>query len=265
MKKMNTLATTALAAGGLLLLGSFAAKAQDVLSPQGTAPNEDDLIAAFYVPDGAGTGGGNSYEVDLGPLSSLGSSDTFSLNSDLTSIFGTWASRNDVFWTVFGDNINTGEFWALDTGTGLHRQNAGTQGTVTGNMDGFYSDLDSEPYISSGDKTAANLSNSADPSDIGVVFSSSGITDPTQWGYGSEWGTGVDKSNADSSAAIGFYDVAPIASGSPLAPEVGAFSLASNGNLTFTAAAVPEPSTWASIIVGAAGLLAFRRRRMARA
>jgi hypothetical protein len=37
----------------------------------------------------------------------------------------------------------------------------------------------------------------------------------------------------------------------------------STGDLTFTgsAVAVPEPSTWASIILGAASILVFRRRR----
>jgi hypothetical protein len=257
MKKLNYLATTALAASGLLLLGSFAAKAQDALSPTGATPADDDLIAAFWSPTGAGTGGGDSYEVDLGTLASLGSSASFSLNSDLTSTFGTWTSDIYLKYTVFSDDVNTGEFWTLSTGT-LGPKEETDQSTVTGNMDGIITDLGNEPYVSSGDKTAAMIGNSGDPQDIGSVYGT--ITDPTQWGYGSAFGSGANDPGADTGLAYDFFAV-PSNSTNANAPAVGTFTLTSGGNLEFQS--VPEPSTWASIMVGAVGLLAFRRRRMA--
>ena len=267
MKAISYFATTALAAGGLLLLGAVAGQAQTVVSPTGSTPADLDLIAAFYVPDGANTGsdtgGGFSYEVDLGTLASLGSGASFNLNADLTSIYGSGfssASRADgLFWTVFG--VNNLEFYTTDTGTGLLEKTSGYIDNPAQNyMEGLYGDLGGSNYISGSDTHAADINNSSDPNDFAGTFE--GILGTPIWGYSSAWGSGQATINADNSAQIGFYDVATVASGSHAAPEVGTFSLASDGDLTYTAA-VPEPSTWASIIVGAVGLLAFRRRRVA--
>jgi hypothetical protein len=42
---------------------------------------------------------------------------------------------------------------------------------------------------------------------------------------------------------------------------VGSFAFGSNGTLTYTAAAVPEPSTYALLGLGAVTLVLFARRR----
>jgi hypothetical protein len=268
MKKVNYLATTALAAGGLLL-GGMAARAQDVQSPTGAAPASGDLIAAFYVPDGSNssgdTGGGFTYEVDLGSLASLGSGASFNLSTDLASIYGgsgadAWfsATRPDaLFWTVFGANTTTNEFWTTDTPSGAGiTERIGTNNTNPSALMGVaYGDLGQDPFISSGDPTAADLSNSSDPQDFANEYTN-------DWGYVG-WGSGGPLTDADSFAPVNFYDVVPHSGTTTPASEVGTFTLASNGELTYSSTAVPEPSTWASIIVGAVGLLAFRRRRMA--
>jgi hypothetical protein len=46
---------------------------------------------------------------------------------------------------------------------------------------------------------------------------------------------------------------------------VGAFTLNSSGDLTFTPASVPEPSTWFSMVLGALSLVFVRRRSGVRA
>ena len=59
--------------------------------------------------------------------------------------------------------------------------------------------------------------------------------------------------------SLGLYEVKNVHNTSA-ATEEGVFTLSSSG-LTYQA--VPEPSTWATILVGAATLLGFRRRRNA--
>jgi hypothetical protein len=60
---------------------------------------------------------------------------------------------------------------------------------------------------------------------------------------------------------LSFDEINQTASGSAPSTDLGFFSLDSAGDLSFTTAAVPEPSTYAAIGAGAVILAALRRRR----
>ena len=280
MKKINRFATTALAVGGLLA-GALVARAQDVTSPADTAPGTSDLILAFNVSGNTNTtvaggtdiGGTQDLEVDLGSLASLGSSASFNISADLNAIYGNpatngttgWNSsiRPDTLtWTVFGANENTNEFWTLANGTSPKEESQSTQGTPINNMETIYGDLAATGTTTNGSAVAANSGNVNEANDSGSFGQV--IVANNDWGYGSHWGNGNLLVDADDNSAIAFYDVVPAGDGGTTnahAPEVGTFTLESDGVLDYTSEAIPEPSTWATMIFGAASLLAFRRRR----
>jgi hypothetical protein len=274
MKKMNRFATTALAVGGLFA-GAFAAHAQDVTSPANTAPGDKDLILAFNVSGNSNSsgdiGGTQDLEVDLGSLASLGSSASFDISADLDAIYGNpatagadaWNSstRPDLLtWSIFGVNEETNEFYVTNSGSGPKEEASNVQQPVVNEVEEIYGDLATTGTTTNGSAQAAHSGNeneSNDPNSFGQVYTS-------DFGYGSHWGSGNPLQNASVSTPVAFYDVNSSDNGGTAgahAPEVGTFALASDGVVTYTAAAIPEPSTWASMLFGAASLLAFRRRR----
>ena len=126
-------------------------------------------------------------------------------------------------------------------------------------MENVYGDLDTTGTTTNGSADAAHSGTENEPGDSNS-FGNLQSNDGGDWNY-SKWGTGNNIADASSTTPVGLYAVNPAGVAGTHAPEVGTFTLGSNGVLTFTA--VPEPSTWASMIVGAASLLAFRRRRRA--
>jgi hypothetical protein len=269
MKKLNQFAVAALAAAGLLT-GATHAQAQSAT----ISSNSPDLLMAFRVADDTtGPGGNTNLELDLGytaasllakaggvggvvTLGGTGFQQDLSA-SDLSTAFGSnWASLTsgggEVKWSVFGANLNTNEFWVTNTATFARSTNS-TQNGIVSEISGVYSDLSQSVSTanSNEDYIVTNASG-----DGGSYYNA--ITN-NQSGDNWEYSFGPSETVVGNNSPVGLYD-SPVGSGN--AYEVGAFALANNGALTFTAL-IPEPSTWVSIVIGAFGLLAFRRRRLA--
>jgi hypothetical protein len=261
MKKMNGKFAVAAIAVGSLVTG-MRAHAQSTITAQ-----SGDLILAFEIPDqnGGATGGQENLEVDLGSYASLysaagGLNGTVNLGSflslaDLTTTYGSgWNTTNGgdaVDWTVFGTNTSTYELWTTDTHK-PQNDSAGDLQSTSGEMGPIYSDMNGK--TSTANSNYAYVTNSQSDSQSFTQDNGVGVNN---WGdnYG-DIPSSVLQATTNTGEFL-LYDVQPGAPGN--AKAVGEFQLASNGNLTFTA--VPEPSTWASIILGAFSLLAFGRRR----
>jgi len=260
-KKMNKFAAMALVAGGLAA-GATAARAATISS------SSPDLILAFEVLDqnASSAGGLEDLEIDLGTLANLDSLaggpggsvalTNYLSDTDLNNTYGTnWATRtafpNDpIYWTVFGTNTNTSENFFTDS-VAPNNDSSGNQGTLSTEMSPIYSDLDGQ--TSTANSNFAYVANTSDSESFTADSS-----DGSNWGNPNEDVIGNVLKVVGNNNAFILYDEIPNASGK--ATDVGTFTLANTGVMTFTEA-VPEPSTWASIILGVSSLLAFRRRR----
>jgi hypothetical protein len=132
---------------------------------------------------------------------------------------------------------------------------------VVNEISPIYSDLDVETPTGNNGNSDANVSaTSSDPKSFSQQYT-------TDFNYNGshEWdgGSPIQNVNLTLGDPVAFYDAKTASGTTTLAPEAGTFTLESDGDLVYTSASVPEPSTWASMIFGAASLLALRRRRRA--
>ena len=269
MKKLNPFAVAALAAAGLVT-GATRAQAQSAT----ISSNSPDLLLGFRVADGAtGTGANTNLELDLGhtaaqlltaaggfrsggsvTLGGTGFQQDLSA-SDLSTAFGSnWASLTSgggkVEWSVFGANTNTNEFWITNTAT-FARSTSSTQVGIVQEMENVYAGLTGSVSTANSDEDYIDTNASGDGNSY-----TSAITN-AESGDNWEYSFGPSETVVGNNSLVGLYD-SPVGTGN--ATQIGAFSLGNTGTLTFTA--VPEPSTWATIVLGAMSLLAFRRRRL---
>ena len=214
--------------------------------------NNGDLLLGFYDTTGTIT---NDYIVDLGPISGFNFNTNFTLslglNTDLTNVFGSsWStSSNIVYGLVSGDPLSS-LIYASNPNTTPWTESANQGDYVTaiantGAAYGLQTQANGETY-------AAGLEQSASGSTSWASESSQG--------FGNYFGGAGDGAISDiTSNSIAFDKVVAGAEGAP-SSDLGSFSLSSAGDVSFTTAAVPEPSTFAAIGLGAA-VLAFARRR----
>jgi hypothetical protein len=281
MNKINILSAGLLAAAGVALLAP-SVRAQDVTYTAG------DLLLGFEKP-----GSTNDYVVDLGPATefvtlseSPGTTDltTFlslgNIAADLASSSGfgsNWATT-----AAFGSNLQWGVFGAIGNFGALGLQpdtifltqaepipgtrstaptelNSSTQGDV---LTGFNS------FSQNGFNNETDTANSTVATFITAASGDSwSINNPSNQAFG--LGYGIEQSQSDSSAFVGptnseldLYELVPTdEGGTGHATDLGSLTLDSSGNLDFNSAAVPEPSTYAAIGIGAVFLLLFRRTR----
>jgi len=268
--KTRTLVKGVLAFAAASLIGA-AAHAQ-------TSTQQGDMVFTVN-SDGSytGNGSGEDLEFDLGNFTkfepggadfSLGNAVTISAvnTADLVTVFGaSWDAQTDLVWSAVATNYtdiadypglpaNT-IFGTENKTTSVPTETAGTVQSSTALINDMVSGLNDQsqtygtPAAQLASSDAAALS-TGDPSgfngdsgNAAPYFEANALgthfTQPTN-------GTTVDY----------LYEFQPGVKGT----EVGYFTLSSS-NLTFTA--VPEPSTWASIVIGAAVLVGirFRRRR----
>jgi hypothetical protein len=280
MKKRNIL----LAAAALASLAA-GAQAQTVNYSTG------DLVLGFEEP-----GNADDYTVDLGSASyfiNLASSpgttnltlddpayggSLGNIDADLTNVFGSgWATNSstlgdNVQWGVFGETgkvvsgvagvpTNTAFLTFAETipGFGSNAPSEGTNNaqeiwnthfqTFTASVSG--SQTANSAYASISLASAGDSWSTGEPS--GNAFTI---------GYGIEQpgsGTYIGPTNSE----LDLYELIPTNEGGTGEGELlGDFTLNSSGDLSFTSAAVPEPSTYASAGLGAALLLFFRRNRL---
>jgi hypothetical protein len=277
MKKSNILSVGLLAAAAAALLAP-SAKAQNVY-------NAGDLILGFEKP-----GSSNNYVVDLGPASYFltlsltpGTTDiTTALSlgniaadlADPTNGFGSgWATDSltpgsNVQWGIIGatDPFNgnfglpastlfetKGELVAGVQSTPPARHSSGLQGSDnTSNIVPFGNNFNGSAQT--GNSNFAEFQNSSSTDNWSSANPSSNA-----------FGTGNPIEQPASGNFIGpttsVLDLYELKPGSGSGTDLGSFNLDSAGNLDFTSAAVPEPSTYAAIGMGAAFLLFFRRTR----
>jgi len=287
MKKRNILPAGLLAAAALATLAGRA-QAQTVTA------NTGDLFLGFNEP-----GVTSDYVVDLGPASYFltlaatpGTTDIttsdFSgaglgnIATDLSSVFGSsWYANSssvgsNVQWGIAGtttSKLSSSQVFGLpnDTlfftaaeltpgsgSTGPAAKGTNAQNTIWTNINNFELNYTGENDTANSSHATVQASTQQDIWNVynpqtNAFGANINIEQPTS-------GTYIGPTNSQ----LDLYELQPTDNGGGSAPngtELGSFTLTSSGQLDFTsAAAVPEPSTYATVGLGAAFLLLFRRR-----
>jgi hypothetical protein len=183
------------------------------------------------------------------------------LANDLTTVFGAgWASNTGsslLQWGVAGKNGVTNIFLTQDALNATIPQDPGNSVATTyaSTVQSLYNGLGGDPSTVNSTKAASVLSSAANSW--------------TSFSPGSNaFGSGLDTeqiagSDGPTDSTLTLLELVNNGTrggdGQP-ATDIGSFTLNGAGDLTFTPAAVPEPSTWVSIIVGVLSLGFFRRR-----
>jgi hypothetical protein len=252
MNKLTKAALLALTAASLATLSASAANVS-------TGPT--DLILSFQVTDNTGTGSASNLEVDLGDFSLFTSSGpTLTLNqlsvSDLVSTYGSnWATRGDLAFNVAGLTSTTSNNFDTTYSAANPQQSSNLSGP-TAKIGGLVGGL-------------GGTAQSANSTKSGVVSNSQGnsftqeVTDAgaLDGDYGYFAPNGVTQLNGTGSIDLYSFTQKSVARGQTNpATLLGAFGLTSGGVLTYTPAAVPEPSAYALGICAALLFLVLRRR-----
>jgi hypothetical protein len=277
MKKL-IIPAALLAAGFTILPGHARAQSSTLVSEDANG----DLFLGFEE-----SGNANDLEVDIGsdskyldattpftvsfgviPTGQAGAGTSVtSLFADLNSIYTTgWSTSSGVTalkWGVAGDDESGSPnllFFTQDSANPNRPINPTTQSANNDedNIDTF------SYYLSLDDSTVNSTEAASVPAatsgDNPATWSS---FDPSTGAFGTS--LNIEQSPGDGPlSTLNLYEEKPSANGGGSATDIGSFSLASDGDLTFTPAAVPEPSTWASIISGVFLLGYFQRRRSQR-
>lgn len=253
-----------------IILGiAGAAKAQVPTS----ALSGSDLVLAFQVPDQgsptASQGDNTDLEVNLGTITTLlanASGGTYTFPStvlsptDLSGNYGTtWYTRTSgtgqLTWSVFGSD-DADDFW--DTrGSVFHEANSSVQHDVNNLMDQVYGDFGGNTSTANSNFSIVSNSQTDGGSYTQSITDAEGST--SDWNFTNFGSTGTQTA-AGNTAQIPFFYSAYANSGIHNATEIGTFELNDSGQLSFTLTAVPEPSTWATLLVGATVLTGIRRR-----
>jgi len=247
-----TSALTALAVAAVL---STSAHAQ-------TTYNEGDVLLGFEQSNGSGGFTANNYVVDLGAASQFINATgplTFNINTtDLTNAFSsTWASNtgNLVAWgviggsdnfsniTIGGDTLKKNTLFLTSDGIAPTTASNANQNNINNSIQTFA--LDFAGQTESSANAAIIPSNDA-----------SGWTanTPGTAAFASSFAIEQSATDGPTDSTLSLYQLNNTSSTpGATAKDLGTFSLASNGTLTFdTPAAVPEPSSVALGTVAAA-------------
>jgi len=227
-------------------------------APTGGPYNYGDLIVGFY-----DTGNSQEYSLDLGPLSNFNLLANFEIpNSstdmaaDLTTQFSTWYGNSSVYFGLAAAPGN--DAYVTDPLGNAPWSGNGTEGAVYGGLNNFAENYYNNSGSVNGQTSDGSLegtgANSAswfnevnqsagafgDFKDQGAVYGDKYISSIT---------TGTDN-----------FDYLEASNNSE--QTLGAWTVDSSGDLFYTAA-VPEPSTIATVLLGAAALAGFHFRRRA--
>jgi hypothetical protein len=267
--KNNRLHAALAALIGLALVAQ-SAKAQNVSTSTG------DLILAVYQTNSALQGYGDTYEVDLGSLTSFAptvTNDNLSSRvniADLTTIFG--ANLSSTSWDVVATSASN-DFTNFPTSgktvftnavlitsqsvpsvSGNSSHNA--LSNAAANIGGFVTSLNTQPVYDSGDVYAAEIAAAApaQKSDNGA-----------EWGLPTNNGQNLLTENAFGGVG-NFYLIDPPADGPPgttngTVTPLGSFQFVSNTTFEYNYVATPEPSTDALLGLGALLLVCTLRRK----
>jgi len=251
---MNILTKSAILAFAGLALVSQAAQAGVT-----THYTDGDFFIGFRL---SGNTGGSDYLVDLGRLD-LSKSFTISGNSlgsalgnlglDLKTTFGDAWYSTALFSVVGTAPESLSDVYTTTAGTVFNNDSGNLQMMVHNvwNMGGLY-----------------NGSTSTNNSNVGVVQSTTATYSYGDYqvdgnsGAGQYFGYFNDANESHANTGLAFMHLTDIDDGT--GTTLGTFSVASNGDVSFISSeAIPEPSTYAMLGVGAAGFIGMMRRRRA--
>jgi hypothetical protein len=267
--------TKALALAAVLISGlAVSAKAQQTA-------NFGDLVLGF-VPNGSlSSGTTTNVEIDLGNAASFltagpGTYSIGNLGTDLSSTYGSgWASSTLSFGVVGGVSTSsqvTGApakaVWASQTeASGTYPANSlltGSNTTTISHVGGMYSGLTGS-FGGSGTTVLSDLSSQTDAVN-GINLQGFTVGNSVGGSWSVEQGSNAFVAP---NATTGFLTVVDSGNSSDLlemtngagssSVDLGYFTLASNGALTFTV--IPEPSTYAAILGAISIGFAMVRRR----
>lgn len=252
--KLKHAITGGFLAAALFGMASVSAKAQSLTPPYA----DGDWLLGFY-----SNLQGNEYVIDLGAHSASTSftllNSVSHIATDLSTAFGSgWYGQAKLYYGVAETNGANGNAVTVllsnpnatpwSNTTNVAQAETGIQG-IGSNVGGQFQ---TSGEASTGLISAIPTGNS----DWSYYANPSGGGSP---GFGLFTNTGGDTVfSALTNSSIGYDQI--INSPTGKSTQVGTFSLDSAGDVTYTAAAVPEPSTFAAIGMGAA-VLAFARRR----
>lgn len=263
-----------LTAGLLAVSGLASAYAQNTVSTQ-----SGDLILAFRTNDNAIQ---EDLEVDLGPYSdftNLAAGTILNLNlngsyygadgglatADLSTVFGSnWDTLTDLVWSVAGQNDPTGAnstdlyvTFSPTAGLTVNQASGSSQRTAGARLVNVQGGLDGVLSLSSSEAGELASSASSQTNYSGAIRGNGTVN--KDYGY---FSPSTETLYTDSgSSSLDLFSLIHGQSGP--GTDLGTFTLTSAGSFSFEAAPVPEPSTYAAIVLGGATLLLVRRRRTA--
>jgi len=245
--KLNLLTTAALLAMAGALM-SQPAKAQ-------YSGNPNDLIVSFT------DGGSTDYQIDIGQASTYtGASSSINIvnvATDLTAVFGSnWDTNSSLVFSIEG---------VSSTGTNKY--------TV------YVSDNSLTPYAAQGGSTLSTQNTDipllytpgndlGNPPTDGSAANSYKVSDASGYSFDSYASTGGSTYSANFEASVTsptlYMDIlnsTTRSAGTSSELSNGHFDITSGGEIQFTGASVPEPSTYALMILGGALLFVWQARR----
>ena len=206
-------------------------------SARAQTPYNGDLLLGFTAQSG------NDFIIDIGAESSLGTSATFNLGSQLSGF-----NLNTVNWGVVGDKNSAGVRTAWTTTSGSPPA-ALANATAWGNLDTPTKSI-YQNFTTAGAGQTLTITASDDNSWNQQMINGALTT---------QYHNAYQNPNLTGLGSLSLWGV--VANGS--APTLlGTFALDSMGNVTFTATPVPEPSTYG--VLAGLGVLAVSLRRQLR-
>jgi len=258
MKKSSLIPSLAIAS--FAMFGTVSARASQV--PQ---YNPLDLLLGFYDFSGTVT---NDYLVDLGPIANFNFNQNFvilsstsKMGTDLTAIFPTvsgttWFTSGHIYFGLAAATTANFQVYATDP----LGNDPWTREAVQSQPEGAVFNMGNQGY------SLATQTIEQDPRGLEQADSATDSWDDLAGTFNGTGGlngfyNGANGDQYISDVVTNDLPFDQINQGSGPSTDLGFFSLDSAGDLSFTSAAVPEPSTYAAIGVGAVILLTFRRRR----
>jgi hypothetical protein len=225
-------------------------------APTGGPYNYGDLIVGFY-----DTGNSQEYSLDLGPLSNFNLLANFEIpNSstdmaaDLTTQFSTWYGNSSVYFGLAAAPGN--DAYITDPVGNAAWSGNGTEGAVYGGLNNFAGNY----YFNSGSGASDGSLESTGETPGPTWFEEVNQTNGAFGDFKDQGAVYGDKYISNITTGTDNFDYLEASDNSE--QTLGAWTVDSSGDLFYTAA-VPEPSTIATVLLGAAALVGFRFRRRA--